>query len=241
MDQAAEAHRLHEPRLRVVARCDAVPRRETLPEWTEYTQNDLGVLLVELFAYGCDITLFYQETRIAANLMPGTADEPEALVQLLRLHRLRAAAPHPGNGRAGGCRRRRRGTAAGHPRRPGRGVPDHDGRRRATAVRDRAPGGHHPGRPWPGGGGQPAVVRAGAGSRGPHRDRGEPRLLRRQSQPALPARTAARGGRVHRGHGIRAGRSHPLAGGADAGRRDPRATVLYGAARRRRRGHAAVR
>ncbi|HEY9232992.1 MAG TPA: putative baseplate assembly protein, partial [Blastocatellia bacterium] len=37
-----------------------------------------------LFAYACDITLYYQ-TRIASNLLPQTADEPQALVQLLRL------------------------------------------------------------------------------------------------------------------------------------------------------------
>lgn len=58
--------------------------RESLPEWTDFSESDLGVLLVELFAYANDITLYYQ-TRIAANLFPATSDEPEALVQLLRL------------------------------------------------------------------------------------------------------------------------------------------------------------
>jgi len=57
--------------------------RESLPEWTDFSESDLGVLLVDLFAFACDITLYYQ-TRIAANLLPETADEPEALVQLLR-------------------------------------------------------------------------------------------------------------------------------------------------------------
>ncbi len=57
--------------------------QESLPEWTDFSENDLGVLLVELFAYACDITLYYQ-TRIASNLLPATSDEPDALLQLLR-------------------------------------------------------------------------------------------------------------------------------------------------------------
>jgi hypothetical protein len=58
--------------------------RESLPEYTDLTENDLGVLLIELFAYACDVTLYYQ-TRIAENLFPETSDEPEALLQLMRL------------------------------------------------------------------------------------------------------------------------------------------------------------
>jgi hypothetical protein len=58
--------------------------RDRLPEWTDFSENDLGVLLVELFAYASDITLYYQ-SRIAQNLFPETADEPDAIVQLLRL------------------------------------------------------------------------------------------------------------------------------------------------------------
>lgn len=58
--------------------------RERVPEWTDQSASDLGVLLVDLFAYACDVTLYYQ-TRIAANLLPETSDEPDALVQLLRL------------------------------------------------------------------------------------------------------------------------------------------------------------
>jgi Baseplate J-like protein len=57
--------------------------RERLPEWTDLSEGDLGVLLVELFAYAADLTMYYQ-TRIASNLLPETADEPDALVQLLR-------------------------------------------------------------------------------------------------------------------------------------------------------------
>lgn len=72
--------------------------RDSLPEWTDFSESDLGVLLVELFAYACDITLYYQ-TRIAANLFPETSDEPEALVQLLRLigYELRPPAPATAN------------------------------------------------------------------------------------------------------------------------------------------------
>ncbi len=58
--------------------------RESLPEWTDHSENDLGVLLVELSAYASDITLYYQ-TRIANNLLPETSDDPAALIQLLRL------------------------------------------------------------------------------------------------------------------------------------------------------------
>jgi hypothetical protein len=57
---------------------------QVLPEWTDLSENDLGVVLTEMFAYACDITLYYQ-SRIAANLLPESSDEPQALVQLLRL------------------------------------------------------------------------------------------------------------------------------------------------------------
>jgi baseplate J-like protein len=58
--------------------------RESLPEYTDLSENDLGVMLIELFAYASDVTLYYQ-TRIAENLFPETSDEPESLLQLLRL------------------------------------------------------------------------------------------------------------------------------------------------------------
>jgi len=68
--------------------------RTSLPEWTDLSENDLGVLLVELYAHACDITLYYQ-TRIANNLLPATADEPATLLQLLRFigYELRPPAP----------------------------------------------------------------------------------------------------------------------------------------------------
>jgi uncharacterized phage protein gp47/JayE len=54
-----------------------------LPEYTDQSDNDLGALLRQYVAYAADIALYYQ-TRIAQNLMPATADDPEALTQLLR-------------------------------------------------------------------------------------------------------------------------------------------------------------
>jgi hypothetical protein len=68
--------------------------RESLPEWTDHSENDLGVLLVELMAYASDITLYYQ-TRIANNLLPETSDDPAALVQLLRLIGYELRPPSP--------------------------------------------------------------------------------------------------------------------------------------------------
>jgi hypothetical protein len=68
--------------------------RESLPEWTDFSESDLGVLLVELTAWAADVTLYYQ-TRIAANLLPETSDEPDALVQLLRLIGYELRPPSP--------------------------------------------------------------------------------------------------------------------------------------------------
>lgn len=68
--------------------------RESLPEWTDHSENDLGVLLVELMAHASDITLHYQ-TRIANNLLPETSDDPAALVQLLRLLGYETRPPAP--------------------------------------------------------------------------------------------------------------------------------------------------
>jgi hypothetical protein len=67
---------------------------DRLPEWTDRTPNDVGVVLLELFAYAADLALYHQ-SRIAANLLPETSEDPQALVQLLRLlgYELRSAAP----------------------------------------------------------------------------------------------------------------------------------------------------
>ncbi len=57
---------------------------ESIPEWTDKSENDIGTALVELVAYAADVSLYYQ-TRIAQNLFPATADEAEPIAQLLRL------------------------------------------------------------------------------------------------------------------------------------------------------------
>lgn len=58
--------------------------RESLPEWTDQSPNDLGVVLVELFAYMGDILLHYQD-RIANESYLETAIERRSVINLLRL------------------------------------------------------------------------------------------------------------------------------------------------------------
>jgi hypothetical protein len=67
---------------------------QRLPEWTDQSPADLGMLLVDMFAYVGDIVLYYQD-RIASELFPGTALERESIVDLLRLigYELRPAGP----------------------------------------------------------------------------------------------------------------------------------------------------
>ncbi len=58
--------------------------RERLPEWTDHSPNDLGVLLLELFAYLGDTLLYYQD-RIANESYLETAVERRSIINLLRL------------------------------------------------------------------------------------------------------------------------------------------------------------
>jgi uncharacterized phage protein gp47/JayE len=58
--------------------------RYRLPEWTDRSSADLGVLLVELFAYLGDIVLYYQD-RIASESFLHTASERHSVLHLLRL------------------------------------------------------------------------------------------------------------------------------------------------------------
>ncbi|MDX3452469.1 baseplate J/gp47 family protein [Streptomyces sp. ME02-8801-2C] len=58
--------------------------RLRLPEWTDESPADLGMLMVDLFAYAGDVMLYYQD-RIASELFPGTATERQSVVDLLRL------------------------------------------------------------------------------------------------------------------------------------------------------------
>src|SRR4051794_31257041 len=57
---------------------------ERLPEWTDHSPNDLGVLLVELFSYMGDIVLHHQD-RLASESYLSTAIERRSAVDLLRL------------------------------------------------------------------------------------------------------------------------------------------------------------
>jgi hypothetical protein len=68
--------------------------RVTLPEWTDQSDNELLVVLVDMIAHSADLTMYYQ-TRIASNLFPETADEPDAIVQLLRLIGYELRPPSP--------------------------------------------------------------------------------------------------------------------------------------------------
>lgn len=67
---------------------------EKLPEWTDHSANDLGVVLLELFAYMGDILLYYQD-RIANESYLDTAVERQSIVNLLRLigYELRPSTP----------------------------------------------------------------------------------------------------------------------------------------------------
>lgn len=58
--------------------------RERLPEWTDHSPNDLGILLLELTAYMGDIILYYQD-RIANESFLATAQERRSILHLLRL------------------------------------------------------------------------------------------------------------------------------------------------------------
>lgn len=55
-----------------------------LPEWTDRSPADLGVLLVDLFAYVGDVVSYYQD-RIASEAFPDTAVERRSIIHLLRL------------------------------------------------------------------------------------------------------------------------------------------------------------
>lgn len=58
--------------------------RYRLPEWTDRSPADLGVLLVDMFAYLGDVVLYYQD-RIANESFVQTAVERRSILHLLRL------------------------------------------------------------------------------------------------------------------------------------------------------------
>ncbi len=55
-----------------------------LPEWTDRSPADLGMLMIDLFAYMGDVTLYYQD-RIANESFLDTAIERRSVLHLLRL------------------------------------------------------------------------------------------------------------------------------------------------------------
>src|SRR5215471_21226715 len=58
--------------------------RSRLPEWTDRSPADLGMLLLDLFAYIGDVMLYYQD-RIANESFLQTATERRSVLQMLRL------------------------------------------------------------------------------------------------------------------------------------------------------------
>ena len=68
--------------------------RERLPEWTDHSPNDLGVVLVELFAYMGDVLLHYTD-RVAGESYLHTALERRSVVHLLRLIGYELRPPRP--------------------------------------------------------------------------------------------------------------------------------------------------
>jgi hypothetical protein len=68
--------------------------RFRLPEWTDQTPSDLGVVLTDMVAYVGDVILYYQD-RIASELFPTTARERRSVLQLMRLIGYELAPPQP--------------------------------------------------------------------------------------------------------------------------------------------------
>ena len=64
------------------AMIDLIPSK--LPEWTDRSEADFGIVLIELFAYMGDILSYYQD-RIANESFLATAQERRSIIQHLRL------------------------------------------------------------------------------------------------------------------------------------------------------------
>jgi hypothetical protein len=71
---------------------DLIPAK--LPEWTDRSEADFGIVLIELFAYMADILSYYQD-RIANEAFLATAQERRSVIQHLRLigYEMAPAAP----------------------------------------------------------------------------------------------------------------------------------------------------
>lgn len=71
---------------------DLIPAK--LPEWTDRSEADFGIVLIELFAYMADILSYYQD-RMANEAFLATAQERRSVIQHLRLigYEMAPAAP----------------------------------------------------------------------------------------------------------------------------------------------------
>ena len=71
---------------------DLIPAK--LPEWTDLSEANFGVVLIELFAYVADILSYYQD-RIANEMFLSTAQERRNVIEHLRLigYEMAPAAP----------------------------------------------------------------------------------------------------------------------------------------------------
>ena len=105
---------------------DLIPSK--LPEWTDRSEADFGIVLLELVAYMADILSYYQD-RLANECFLATAQERRSVIQHLRSDRLRDG---------GRCARRREAEPARgqEPDRDRRGAP---GRSVRHAQQPRAP------------------------------------------------------------------------------------------------------
>src|SRR5262245_41211492 len=68
--------------------------RYRLPEWTDQSPGDLGILLVDIFAYMGDVILYYQD-RVANESFLQTAVERRSVLNALRLIGYELAPPAP--------------------------------------------------------------------------------------------------------------------------------------------------
>src|SRR5437588_4108301 len=74
---------------------DLIPAK--LPEWTDRSEANFGIVLIELFSYMADILSYYQD-RIANEAFLATAQERRNVIQHLRLigYEMAPAAPAAG-------------------------------------------------------------------------------------------------------------------------------------------------
>ena len=57
--------------------------KQKIPEYSDFSQSDMGVVLIELLAHGLDIISFYND-RIANEMFPDTALDRESIVKHCR-------------------------------------------------------------------------------------------------------------------------------------------------------------